>query len=395
MKRLRHHLRTYERQETRSALHSATQRVLFAWCNVPEIKEIRANFTEYRNRLGPILQILTVTGHHEVIRVVREHNELSSRADDILNEIKASLAASEERRKERDALRQNRVKEREKRFQEWENISMEDISPENVAALRVFLEQKQQKLEEETMDEDVARRHIDEISTRLWDAQSPRSSPQLEVPSIKLDTESWVATVASSARRERRSHHSTPLTEASQQRGIREPRTPVSREQSVSHMSLSRSSASSRSSHRRFRDSTLESDSTTSHGRGLLDRTNRYVNSWFQGPSSTSSRRSSRVHSAVPSSVGTPRPRLNTDVSADISALSLEEPQNSNEWTTVSARAQPARSHTALTTSPSRRRTRQAPSLPRGLSSNLYHPKNILCVNWDNNGKFLRLILAS
>jgi hypothetical protein len=152
-------------------------------------------------------------------------------------------------------------------------MSLEEISLENAAVLKVFLEQKQQKIEKETSDKDVARRHMNEISTRLWEAQSPRSSPQFETPSIQLETELRVANVASSAHRER-SYHSTPLTDDSQPSGLREPRTHASREDSVSHMLHSRSSASSRSSHGRCRDSTRESGSTiisTSRRRSLLD----------------------------------------------------------------------------------------------------------------------------
>lgn len=382
VKRLKRHLHVYDKQEERPPLHRATQRILFALYTIPEIKEIRANFAEYGNRLGLMLKVLSITGHNEVLRAVREHHE-------ILNEIKASFAEFEKRRKEKNVLKQEREEEREEMFRKWE-INLKDISSEDAAALRVFLEQKQQKIEEATSEstgEDVARRHVDEISTRLWDAQPPRYSPRAEIPSIQLNTESWVASVCSSACHGRRNHCSTPVKLGTHPGELREPATRPSREEFLSHVSHSRSSASSRSSHRRHRDSTQGSSSTvvsTGRRKSLLDR----IQPWFQPSPSVSSRRSSRLHSTAHSSVGTPRRRVNSDVGADIPALSLDDSNDSNEWKTVSARPHPVRSNAGLSSSPTRRRPHQAPTLPRGLSSNIQRPTNILCVNWDNNCKF-------
>ena len=371
VKKLKGHLRIYKRQEKRPPVHRATQRILFALYTIPEIKEIRANFAEHRKRLDLMLNLLSITA-------LREHHKA-------LNEIKASFAEWEKRRKEKIVFKKERAEEREELYRKWE-VELKDISPEEAAALRVFLEQKQQKIEEATNEstgEDVTRRYVDDISTRLWNAQPSGYSPRAEIPSIQL-TESWVATLSSSARHERRSNRSTP---------VREPGTPTSREALLSHMSHSRSSASSRSSHRRCRDSTQGSGSTivsTSRRKSILDT----IQPWFKPSPSVSSRRSSRVHSTAQSSVGTPRRRPDSDASVDVSALSLDPHEDSNKWETVPVRTRPMRSNTGLSSSPTRRRPHKTPNLSRSLSFHHQDPTNILCVNWNNNCKSSDLPLA-
>jgi hypothetical protein len=94
VKRLRKHLRIWKRQEKRPPFHSATKRILFAFYNVPEIKEIRENFVEYHNNLSLMLQLLIIKGQKESLKPTREPHEMNSRSNEILNENKASLAES-------------------------------------------------------------------------------------------------------------------------------------------------------------------------------------------------------------------------------------------------------------------------------------------------------------
>jgi hypothetical protein len=305
----------------------------------------------------------------------------------VLRQIKASFAEYEKRKGSRLSLEEDRTREREGRYLEWESRLEEDISPGKAAELEAFFGQKQQTLEQSASEGRMAQEHLDEISSRLWNSESSEPIPQIRVTGGTTDIETWAKSVSSPARRERRRlRQTTSSRENSQACDRREPRTPTSREL-TGHMPHSQSSASSRSNYHRRRGLSQGSDSTstnTSRRGSIIAR----INPWFQQPSSASSRRTSGSNSRVQSHIGTPRQPADNNIIPEMSALSLGERQDAETWTTVLPRAPPPRSSTMTTKNfaQSSRRNHPPVAQPRPLTSNSQNPRNILCVNWDNNG---------
>jgi hypothetical protein len=258
------------------------------------------------------------------------------------------------------SLEENREKEREQKYLEWKKIGFgEKSSPRKVAELEAFLARKLQ----ENLAEEARREHLDEITSRLWDAQTPDPPPRIRVHSAVSREDSRASS-----------------------RNSRVPRTPVSRE-STSHLTHSQSSASSRSSHHRRRDSSQGSASTTT---SLSQRLLAGVNRSLQGSSTTSSRRASVSSSGVQSTVGTPRPRANNGLSLAIQELSMSEDEESEGWTTVPVHKRTHLTHRSSSSNvqPGDRRHHPPTTQQNNPASRSRQDVKILCVNWDNIGKF-------
>lgn len=329
-----------------------------------------------------MLDVLNIKSHNEARKgydeIRREQGEILK----LIKEIKVSFAEFEKKKESRISLQKNRVDEREKKYLEWKNLGLGDkSSPGKVAQLKDFLEQKQRKLEE-SLAEEARQGHLDEITGRLWEAQTPDPPPRIKVSR----TESSASNVSSSARRERASSHLiTPPDDPRARDSSGAHRPHLSRE-STSRGTHSHSSSSSKSSHHRRRDSSIGSNSTTT---SLRERFLAGIDRGFQGASSTSPRRVSASSSNVQSGVGTPRPRADPDLDSEISRLSLAEVEEP-PWSTVATRARTRHAPPAPIISNAQQRSPNN-QLPTAQLSNLSlrrkQEASILCVNWDNIGK--------
>ena len=318
LKTLRTCLRTWNRQEERSRLQRYAQRILFTLYTVPEINEIRS-------RLSLLIDVLSIIGHNETLK---RHGDIREE-EEAMEKVKASFQEFAKQRDSRLKMSKARLDEREKLYKKWESLGFgEKGSPEKVAVLKVFMEQKQQTLEKNCVGRADKQRHVEEITSRLWDPQTWDPPPRIRASRLRT-TESRASSLSPPAHRPGAPRDDSRASSSSNRRFQT---TPPSRE-STSRMSRSHSSAGSRGSHHNRRDSSQVSNSaTTSSERAFAG-----VHRSFHRSSTTSSRRASVSSSRVQSSVGTPRPRVNNDSSITIPVLSLTDAEEPGEWTTVSA----------------------------------------------------------
>lgn len=364
VKRLKKHLHTWKRQYKRTPVQSAVHRILFVVYNVPEINEIRSNFAEYRNRLHLMLQILSVTGHNEILKG--------------LEDIKASFREFGKRRESRLSLEETRQREREDRYWEWERLGFgEQKSPGEDTTLQAFLEQEQKKLEQSTPGDDAAQEHLDRITSKLWDAQPSAPIPQFKSSTTHSGSGTGTLNAESFNNRDRRGQYLSTPKESPLGSSSRNQRTLTPRD-SVLQTHPSTSSRSRHSQRKSSISSRGSASTTTSHRKNLLDK----INPWFQPTSSNSSRRPSRPTSNLQSSVGTPRPPPDQDIIPEISNLSLGGSQNTEGWETVPTRA-PIRSNAATTSSRSSGTRARRPTSRTRFSQRTI---NVLCVDFDNTG---------
>jgi hypothetical protein len=373
VEKLTSHLRIWELQETRSPLHSAAQRILFAFYNIPEIKEIRANFGEYRKWL---LQVLSIKSHHEARKG----------QDDLLkmmNEMKASYAEFESRKGSRLSLEEIRLSERQKRYLEWENLDFgEKGSPGKVAELQDFLEQKAEKC----LGEEVQWKHLDDITRRLSGVQASNRLTQSQLPRDQ-NPEPELLSVSSFARRGRSAHF--PVTSGEDWRtrsGSSGAQVVPALIESTPNMSHSRSSASSRSSLHRKRDSSQGSNSTSI---SLRDRF--LMDSGYHSSPSTLSRQVSPSNFGVQSSAETTRSQPNNHLTSAFLRLSFAEGEESGERSRVPiyGRTQNITSGpSASNLEPRSRRYYVHTTQPNNLPPGKRQEVNILVVSGNNMGKF-------
>ena len=111
---------------------------------------------------------------------IKSHHETHMKHDDILklmHDLKASFAESQSRKGLRLSLEETRLNEREEMFLKLKNLDFEErSSPGKAAELQNFLDLKQQKVEESVVEE-VRLEHLDEIISKLSDAQAPNPLP--------------------------------------------------------------------------------------------------------------------------------------------------------------------------------------------------------------------------
>lgn len=282
------------------------------------------------------------------------------------------------------------MREREERYREWEHLGFgEKTIPGKIKELRNFLEDKQRKLEESTVRGKTVQKHLDDITSRLVDAQTSEPIPLSRRITTVQNSESWPSGASSASSRERRD----PATPRRSSRASRskDHKEPTSRE-STSHISRSEASVRSQTIHPRRRDSSRGSESATPNRKSSVFA---LENPTHQLPSSSSSRPASIADSGRQSSVGTPRPPAVDELSSAVSKLLLEEIEESEGWIVVPDRDRAPRSpvevaSTASRSSHSNNKTRHTPTtLPPPLARGRGNRLSILCVNWENTSQFI------
>ncbi|KUJ08029.1 uncharacterized protein LY89DRAFT_348273 [Mollisia scopiformis] len=342
VKRLKTHLHIWKGHEKKSPFQGAMQRILFAFYNIPQIKEIRSNFAEYREKLDEMLQILSINSHNKVLNAM-EH-------------IITKFEEFEKRRESRLSLDEALWSEREDRYSEWQNLEVEKrASPKKVDELKAFLEEKLRKLEQGALGREVAQEYMDEIESKLKDTASPEPAPQYSSPAVEEHSLAERSRIGYSTNRDR-------TNEYLKSQYLTVPRDP-SRESGKNYQADSRRSTSSNGSIRR-------------HWKERIDP-------WFRPPSPNSSRRASRSSSVNHSSVGTPARLSVQQLNSEFSSMSLREPQTTQGWTVVARARNRGKKTTNGSQSSDRTKNTSIPQL-KWLATGDRSPVNILYVDWDN-----------
>ena len=317
---------------------------------------------------------------------IKSHHETHMKHDDILklmHDLKASFAESQSRKGLRLSLEETRLNEREEMFLKLKNFDFEErSSPGKAAELQNFLDLKQQKVEESVVEE-VRLEHLDEIISKLSGGQASNPPPRMRTPRDQYPEPS-VSSVSPPARRGRSAHHRITPREVSRTRsGNSGVQVVPALIKSTSHMSHSQSSASSKSSLRRKRDSSQATNSTI---RSLRDQY--LIDSGFYSSPSTSSGPVSTSNFSVQSFGVTTRPQANSDLASRLSLAEDEEFQERSR-VPIHDRTQnitPGRS--ASNFQPSSGRYYAPTTQPNNVPPKKKQKINILVVSGNNMGKF-------